>query len=256
MERKLQAKPSFTFATAVGRRARNEDMVALPAIFVANRTLERVFPIEPQNRALFAQLGWLACVCDGVGSHETGARSSALAVQVIAEHYYGANDMQDIGRNLREAVQAANAYLWQCQQQTGMPFGTTVVAAVCRRDELWVASVGDSRAYLYQDGLLRALTIDHNLQATNAAAGNRLTRCLGTFESVGVDIWHKQCEPGDRFLLCTDGVSGVLDLLALERVLQRVSMQQVVNELVDTAFEKGSTDNLTAVLGQFPNLVT
>jgi len=141
------------------------------------------------------------------------------------------------------------------------PMATTITAAVIQQGMLLVANVGDSRSYLVREGRAYLITADHSKvqqqidrgelterEAKYARQKNIITRSLGSHDQVGVDTWWLMLAPGDKLLLCSDGVSNYVELPQLPALLNQPSLQQAVNHLIDTAYDRGSSDNMTAIL--------
>lgn len=210
---------------------------------------------------LLASKGWLYLVADGIGGHQAGEVASHLAVSIIRRAYYEDPD-PDIEASLRRAIVEANAeILRQAQDPAHAGMGTTVVAAVVRGEEMMVAHVGDSRAYLWRGGRLHPLTADHTWVAERLAAGiltpeeaanhpmrHVLTRSLGSAPDVEADAAHYSLLPGDRLLLCTDGVWEVLSEEEMARILGRADPQRAATALVNRALESGGQDDATALV--------
>jgi protein phosphatase len=214
---------------------------------------------------LLASKGYLYIVADGVGGHQAGEVASGIAVDVIRRSYY--EDLNpDAETSLRRAILDANEeILRQAQEAAWAGMGTTVVAAVVRGDELVIAHVGDSRAYLWREGHLQRLTADHTWVAERLAAGiltpeeaanhpmrHVLTRSLGSAHEVAVDVARYDFRPSDRFLLCTDGVWEVLPEDEMARILGRADPQMAAAALVNRALESGGQDDATALIVAYP----
>ncbi|MBO0789593.1 MAG: serine/threonine-protein phosphatase, partial [Ktedonobacteraceae bacterium] len=139
--------------TDIGMRAQNEDSVT---------------SVEPQDQQVLAEKGSLFIVADGMGGHTKGELASKMAVEEVSKHYYDSAD-NDITAALSYAIKQANATIYQHSQgaqnagTNGM--GTTCIAAVVRRKHIYIANVGDSRAYLVHEGHLRQVSEDHSLVA-------------------------------------------------------------------------------------------
>lgn len=206
--------------------------------------------------------GFLVAVADGVGGGPAGQEASRLALETLDDAV--GLDVTDI-RRLASAVSLANRRIFESGQRddslTGM--GTTLTSAVVFPNRLFLAHVGDSRAYkLLEDHLVR-LTIDHSLAGEMEAAGgltaeeaqqhpNRhvLTRVVGPFDRVRIDVMEMPWHDEDRLLLCTDGLTGVLsddDIIELSR---QHSGQQLIDALIDSALTRGGPDNITVVLAE------
>ena len=141
--------------------------------------------------------------------------------------------------------------------------GTTAVVTAIKDNQLYWASVGDSRLYIYRDGLLRQITTDHSMVQELLTAGeitkdemlshpqrNLLTRAVGVDEVLEVDSGIESILPGDRILLCTDGLSGyVTDDVIASALQSSDDNMMVVESLMDTVYEVGAGDNVTIVVG-------
>ena len=202
----------------------------------------------------------LFVVADGMGGHAAGEVASELAIQTISD----LAPAYPNGPMLGMAVETANQVVYKAAQEndrrTGM--GTTVTAAMVMGGRLVIAQVGDSRAYLLSGGRLQQLTRDHSLMAEMIEAGqitpeearvhpkrNFITRALGTAPTVHPDLYELNVSPGDRLLLCSDGLCGMLDDEAITKILGAYRNPQLcADELVNAANEAGGHDNITAVV--------
>jgi protein phosphatase len=209
----------------------------------------------------------LYAVADGMGGHAAGEVASATAISAL-EAAFGAGDQRS-AESLVTAARAANRAVWeQARNNRGMlGMGTTLVAlAVVEKDDgtsgLAVAHVGDSRLYLLRGQSFRQLTIDHSLvqeliddgQITVAQAAvhpqrHVLTRALGVEPSVEVDVIDLSPRYGDRYLLCSDGLSREATDEQIAAVLTRFSdPNEAAKELVALANSRGGNDNITVVV--------
>ena len=202
----------------------------------------------------------LFVVADGMGGHAAGEVASELAIQTIMELAPAYPNAQ----MLSLAVDAANTAVYEesvkTERRHGM--GTTVTACMLKGTRLVIAQVGDSRAYLLHNGTLQQLTRDHSLMADLIESGeitpeearihpqrNFITRALGTAETVETDLYELNVSPGDRLLLCSDGLSGMLDDADLTDALTAIrDPQTCVNKLIARANEAGGFDNITAIV--------
>ena len=145
--------------------------------------------------------------------------------------------------------------------------GTTAVVVLVERGHAYVAHVGDSRVYLVRDGAIEQLTEDHSLVAEKIRHGlitpeearshrmrNVITRSLGYQEDVEVDISVRRVRPGDRFLLCSDGLSGHVADDEMADLVSRLSPQEAARALVELACERGGEDNITTVVARVEEL--
>ena len=230
------------------RRQVNEDSLAVPPADLAAHVL--------------AQKGLLYVVADGIGGHTAGKEASDLAVRVVMRQYYYADPAGDVEGSLVQAIQVANAEIHrQAQDPAFARMGTTIVAVVVHGNRLTVAHVGDSRVYLDRGGTMRPLTRDHSWVAeqvqngllTPEQAGQHeqrhvLTRSLGRQGQVAVDVTAQVLQPGDRLLLCSDGLWEFVDHGVIQQVLATQSAQVAAQQLVDLANQAGGPDNITAVV--------
>jgi len=224
----------------------------------------------------------LFVVADGMGGHAAGEVASRLTVESIQEFIAGTEDDHDNtwpfgynnrysvdGNRLSTAVERANEKVMRAvvnrPELKGM--GTTVVAALFDEKRATLVHVGDSRAYLYRDSELRRLTDDHSWVQEQVNAGilseeearshplkNVVTRALGGGAHVAVDLIEIPVGDGDRFLLCSDGLTGMVsDEEITEALSSSRSLEQIVRGLIDLANERGGVDNITAITVEVRN---
>ena len=211
------------------------------------------------NEDAFVAAPPLYAVCDGMGGAAAGEVASELAARTLAEAVAA-------GHPLAEAVALANRAVHERagarRELAGM--GSTLTAMLVRGERAELAHVGDSRAYLLRDGVLRQLTEDHSLVgelvregrlSAGDAAGhpyrNVLTRVLGTDEAVAVDRLETDLRAGDVVLLCTDGLTGMVGDDDIARLLAAPDPQQAADDLVAAALAAGGLDNVTVVVVRF-----
>jgi len=203
----------------------------------------------------------LYAVADGMGGHRGGEVASNLALQTVEQLFAKRQG------TLTEQVERANRAVFERSQSdrdvSGM--GTTLTAALIEGGAVRLAHVGDSRAYLFRGGKLQLLTEDHTLvhrmvvegEITETEAQNHphrsvLTRALGVEGDVRVDETNVEVQVGDRLLLCTDGLTGMLSEDEIVSVLHDVrDPQEAVDRLVREANRAGGIDNITAVIIDF-----
>lgn len=232
--------------TDVGKvRAQNEDAVL--------HDVPR--PNDPR-----AAKGILALVADGMGGHAAGEVASEIAAQVIDREYYAFDG--PIPDSLTAAFHAANAAIYARSQAEvecrGM--GTTCTALVVAAGRLYLANVGDSRAYLLRDGVLSQLSEDDSLvgelvrsQAITAEEAKRrpdrnvILRALGTKPQVTVTVWSegKVLRPGDRLVICSDGLSDMVDDAVIRDLLTDGEPHDAGQRLIDAALAAGGHDNIS-----------
>jgi protein phosphatase len=201
----------------------------------------------------------LLVVADGMGGHQGGETASRLALEIIGRVFdrdFGAADTLLV-RAFRSASDEIHRVGASDPALRGM--GTTGVAILIGpRDEGWVAHVGDSRAYRLRDGRLEQITEDHSWVCEEVRQGritadearehpmkNVLLRSIGTGPDIDVSASAIDLQPGDCFLLCSDGLWGEVDDSAIAEILARESPSSAVGELVDLANANGGTDNVT-----------
>ncbi len=190
-------------------------------------------------------------VADGLGGHPGGDVASRLAVRAAhaAVTDRPLRDEAEPGTVLGEALRAAHdAVLEAAVQDIGRRgMGTTAVLVHLSEDDrqLWVAHVGDSRAYLFRAGELRQLTTDHTIGGRIGG----LIQALGTPGPVSPDVVHVELEPGDRILLCTDGLTDMVDDDGIAARMGSVEPpQRITDLLVEDALGNGGVDNVTVIV--------
>ena len=210
----------------------------------------------------------LCVVCDGMGGAKSGNIASSLAVDVFVEEvrrtWVSTMDQEKINQMLEGAVKLANFTVYDQAQQfeefDGM--GTTLVAALVRSRHATVVNVGDSRAYKVTDDGIRQISKDHSLvqmmvdrgelspeMARTYPGKNLITRAIGTEQIVETDLFCMEVAKGDYILLCSDGLSNVMDEQEiLFEVVHGVNKQYCCQRLLDIAKNRGAPDNVTSVL--------
>lgn len=210
--------------------------------------------------------GHIFLVADGMGAHAVGEKASEQAVQVIP-HIYNKHAPAGVVMALRRSFLEANASIHACGQANrefeGM--GTTGTALVLRPEGAWVGHVGDSRCYRLRDGVLEQLTFDHSLvweyarrhkmdpENVKDIPSNVILRCLGPEPLVQVDVEGPYpLQPGDTFLLCSDGLSGPLSDLEIGAVAGSMPPAEACRLLVHLANLRGGPDNITVLIVHVP----
>ncbi|MCA1595809.1 MAG: Stp1/IreP family PP2C-type Ser/Thr phosphatase, partial [Chloroflexi bacterium] len=218
----------------------------------------------PEQMPILAARGCLYAVADGMGGHAAGQIASEYALNVVIRAYYS-DTTSEIDQALRSAVEQANLLINQAAN--ALPersqMGTTLTCAVIREDDLFLAQVGDSRAYLFREGELRQVTEDHSWVAEQVKRGamtteeaatspfrNYITRSLGTMPEVEVDVFHEKLLEGDVILLCSDGLSGMITDEEIAETITNRAPSLATLMLVERANEAGGRDNITAVVLQ------
>ena len=202
----------------------------------------------------------LFAVADGMGGHAAGEVASEIAVRVLSELAPEHPDGEALGRAIEEANRAVIQAAREGRGRQGM--GTTMTAAMLEGERLVIAQVGDSRAYLLHQGKLQQLTRDHSLMADMIEAGQLtpeearthpqrsvITRALCSDAHLHPDIYEINVETGDRLLICSDGLSGMIFDDQIENTLRRVQdPQRCASQLVNEAIAAGGHDNVTVIV--------
>ncbi|HEY2846638.1 MAG TPA: Stp1/IreP family PP2C-type Ser/Thr phosphatase, partial [Pyrinomonadaceae bacterium] len=216
--------------------------------------------VSPHDTEALAARGRLTIVCDGMGGHASGEVASQLAVEAISELYYADRDM-DPRDALRFAVEQANHEIYETSltdaRFEGM--GTTLVALAIIGDKAFSTHVGDSRLYRMRGQRLDLLTTDHSQvmemvqqgiitreQARNHDDKNVILRAVGTNPEVEVEVSSMfEVEPGDTFVLCSDGLNDMLEDDEIETILaSEADEYSVGRRLIEAAKENGGHDNV------------
>jgi PPM family protein phosphatase len=253
----------------VGRiRPANEDYVGDP---------ERLAPLVGGARRLAAR-GSLFAVADGMGGHARGEIASKLAIDVLYATFY--NSPGDPVEMFKKAILTANTAVRRAGvlarpekigdgegARTLPHMGTTLVAALVLGRWVLIGNIGDSRAYLMNDGRLEQVSRDHSYLAEEIRRGlvppdaaenspyrHLITRSLGTKDDVEVDLFWRPWPDGSTLLLATDGLHGCVEELEMETILASRPPDVAVKALVKAAHEAGAPDNVSVVVVHKPVL--
>jgi PPM family protein phosphatase len=218
----------------------------------------------------------LYVVADGMGGHAGGGTASRIAVETIDRElrraqegkdnpFGGSSPLQDspLPEVIRAAVERACLSIFHAAQEdprlAGM--GTTVIALLVHDDHAFFAHVGDSRAYLIRGDLIQQISEDHSLVNEQIKAGmitaeeakhsrykNIITRSVGFEEEVQVDVMGLTTEPGDAFVLCSDGLANMVEDREMREIVQSSPLDQAPKRLIDLANERGGDDNITVIV--------
>ena len=208
-------------------------------------------------------------LCDGMGGAKAGALASSLAVKAFVNRVYERLNVPgrrrfDYPRLLQEACDEANgaAYTYSHFSEEYEGMGTTLVGGVIKnRGNGYIINVGDSRAYLISRRGIRQITRDHSLvqdlvemgaitrdQARTHPRRNVITRALGSQEPVEADYFEFTLQPGEVLLLCSDGLSNMVeDELLQSTCLEEKTAEAICLKLMELALERGATDNVTMI---------
>lgn len=211
----------------------------------------------------------LLIVADGMGGHAAGDLASRVCVETAVSSIEGSGQTETIPI-LAEAVQKANrAVLKKAAEKPeyeGM--GTTIVAAVIEGNTLYVANVGDSRLYLIDDDRIDQITLDHSLVAEMVRSGrispeqmrnhpekNIITRAVGGEENVEADFFDVGLHKGDVVLLCSDGLTNMVEDEQIFRIVRREkTLRDAGQKLISAANSAGGRDNISVVLARLTDL--
>ena len=225
-------------------------------------TNQDAFCIVPFNESTAV----LAVVCDGMGGANAGNIASTMATDEIKDYFcrsFSASmSSLQIENVLKSAFISANNTVYEasCKDVNLKGMGTTAVAAFVTQGTAYILHVGDSRAYLYKEGKLIQLTVDHSMvqnmvdsgqitpdEALHHPSKNIITRALGVSVNVGVDIDFVDLSEGDVLLLCSDGLSNFVSEESITAQLENFD-STTTDKLIDLANDGGGGDNITAVV--------
>ncbi len=219
-----------------------------------------LFPAEDASqRSLFV-------IADGMGGAAAGVVASRLAVEKLSESYFAAPPDVSVPAALERAIQDANRAIFEKassdHELAGM--GTTCTAVGILGSRAWTGHVGDSRAYLSGAKGVAQLTRDHSLEAElerrgdpragkSSGAKHVLTRCLGVADDVAVDVAAEPVvlEEGNSLVLCSDGLSNLVDEGEILHLVAMHLPEKACRRLVDLARERGAPDNVTVLVARY-----
>jgi serine/threonine protein phosphatase PrpC len=209
-------------------------------------------------------------VADGMGGHSAGEIASGTIINIVAQKaikellpaQISRSDKQDYQKWLVEAVEQANSEVFSRRKSAGSDMGSTLVAAVLDGNTAYVAHIGDSRAYLVNSAGIRQLTTDHSLVERLVATGqitrdearhhpqrNVIYRTVGDKSKVDVDVSTNVLAVGDCLLICSDGLSGMVDDNDIHKLVNEApSPQAACDNLIQTANAAGGEDNVSVIV--------
>jgi protein phosphatase len=196
-------------------------------------------------------------VFDGMGGEERGEAAAYLAAKTIRDR-----PMDDGWNSLLHACREANRVICGFAASNGLHVsGTTAALLLFSPDEICSCNVGDSRIYLMREGKLRQVTRDHSMVADMVRRGllteeqaavhpmrNYITRAVGTEPTVQADLYALERQAGDRWLVCSDGLHGLVAKEELERLMAGEDLEEAADEMMRLALDRGGRDNITLVL--------
>ncbi|MTK08750.1 MAG: Stp1/IreP family PP2C-type Ser/Thr phosphatase [Hungatella sp.] len=204
----------------------------------------------------------LFLVADGMGGHQAGDYASRFIAENLVAHFKTAKDTGTVAV-LKDGIEKVNQLLYQESKKkpelNGM--GTTLVAAVVEDSTMYVANVGDSRLYLIRNQL-KQITRDHSYVEELVSLGqlergskdyrekkNIITRAVGTEDKLEIDFFEVSLEPGDYILLCSDGLSNMLEDAEIEEIIcSELELPEKAEKLITVANDNGGKDNIAVVL--------
>lgn len=240
---------------------------ATSQLFLYSTTVSDVGTVRANNQDSSFAGEHLVAICDGMGGHAGGDTASTIAIRSLAhiEREDREQDVAAIASMMETSVMAAHdAIVGKARHERKLSGMGTTVTAVALVDDYWVLShIGDSRAYLLRDGVLCQVSQDHSYvqhlintgriteqEAKNHPQRNVVMRVLGDFDiDPHPDIAVLKAHPADRWLLCSDGLCGVLENSTIaDALLSMSNLTECAQHLVSMALRAGSTDNVTAVI--------
>ncbi len=208
-----------------------------------------------------------AVVCDGMGGHSGGKTASSTAVSVFASNIIGvADDFSEskLESILKQTISSANHEIYNKSLSdsnlTGM--GTTLISAIVTNDEAYFVNIGDSRAYIIRDEIIKRVSHDHSAvqemidqgyltesQARNHPNKNIITRALGVEDYIEYDLFKEKVTTNDIIILCTDGITNYIDDLEIPfEIIKSNNIETVPQKLIELANSRGGADNSTVVI--------
>jgi len=260
------------------KRARNEDQVLVAKLEKSMVIEQTSLPVGARTKLLAGPEGRILLVADGVGGHSGGAHASALAADTVAEYVLNAmpwffgvgpeSSQEELEEELKAALERSQEQVKRSAEQNPLrsQMATTLTMACVLWPTAYVVHVGDSRCYLLRDGGIEQITTDHTMAealreegvlSKEAARRSKWSHVLyksigGETNGLSPDLYRVGLTPGDRLVLCTDGLSKhVLDEEVAELVETASGSEAACRELIATANERGGTDNVTVIVADF-----
>ena len=249
----------ITGMTDMGKlRVNNEDYYLIPAHFL---TVGIAYDANTY--------GQLMIVCDGLGGHNAGEVASKMAAKSLMHSWYGGvgAELEDKQR-LETLIRLANQEVYRASRDNSVHKGmaTTLTALLVKGKHAFIANVGDSRAYLFQQGKLSQISRDHSYvqelyedgQITKREmwthpSRNLITEAIGLQDETRVDIYAPVLSAGDIILLCSDGLNDMLEDSSILKIMQQhLSLDELAEKLIVEALDNGGLDNVTVVLARMP----
>lgn len=224
---------------------------------------------EDSCNVLVGYTGIPACfvIADGMGGHQCGEIASKQAVDSVCNHLLKANwENDDISGMLKDIISNVNDELYHLslQDESTQGMGTTLIVTIFKNRKLYIGHVGDSRVYLIRDNSIEKVTCDHSFieelvkngsitkdEAINHPKKNVITRAVGYELDLQVDTYEIDVVENDEILLCTDGLTNMLEEDEILDIITKEKDPQVASDtLVESANNKGGEDNITVIIGR------
>ena len=220
---------------------------------------------DNQDTILLNSEHHIYAVADGMGGHKGGEVASAIAIKTLQEFLVQGGIQFPLEGHLEKAHLLANKRIYEESHRPGNTelegMGTTLVSLVVTPQRVYISNVGDSRAYLFREGLLWQVTEDHSLIQEQIRAGllkpekteevfgkNVITRSVGFDPNIKIDVIFRDYYQGDVFLLCSDGLTGMLSNTEIAKILSSNPLDQVVEICIDQANKAGGIDNVSCLV--------
>lgn len=233
---------------------------------VASSSRTETGKVRETNEDAVLEAGNLFAVADGMGGHQAGEVASNLALAVIGQYVEDSLGLLSGEKMVEKAIESANSAVFQKANSSARyrDMGTTITMLYREGDTAYIGQVGDSRAYLLRGGSLRRLTRDHSLVALLVEEGeiteeearvhpqrNIILKALGLERSVEPEVTSVKIEPGDVFLLASDGLTGMVGDDLIATALASGGPVEAAEMLVDAAMGAGGIDNISVVVVRF-----
>lgn len=221
---------------------------------------------QPSTPEEEKQHGWLFLVADGVGGADAGDVASRYASERTIQHYLDNGENAHWGQRLVEAMHSANSDLrkYVAEYAENSRMATTMVAAVIQESHAYISNVGDSRGYIWQDGLFSQITKDQSLvaklveegaisqeEAKEHPHGNIILSSLGSEVHPQIDLFDLKLQSGDILLLCSDGLTKYLEDDEIAHIIRSASPEEAGRKLIRIANERGGADNISVGIIQY-----
>lgn len=239
-----QREPEFA-------NAANRSEALVDAVVPASASLTDQGPVRANNQDSLIErpdMG-LWAVADGMGGLSQGELASRMVCDALAESPIAGSLDEQVETSI-DQLRRVNDYLRRAATRAVNPVqsGSTVVILLIRQNECAILWAGDSRAYRLRDGLVSQLTKDHSWAGETDGGEQAISRAVGGEDSLDLEIVRSDVRPGDRYMLCSDGIGRVLDADVLRQLLQTLEPAACCSQLIAQSVAQGGTDNMTAII--------